>query len=442
LVVIHPELHLNLINVLLWMIEEPLKLLCLLPYRYCACIRHFLRFGNRPVGPMREAPSRGKMEIAVTEKEGWTNPRLAGRIAELDGVRGLAILLVLIWHYFEIVPAQSILLFRIIHMAFSLSWSGVDLFFVLSGFLIGGILYDARESENYFRTFYLRRVHRIFPVYFLWIALFFVGLFFASPSRSGALRDIFNSDVPVWSYPLFIQNLLMAKRQILGCAWLGITWSLAVEEQFYLLLPMAVRHFRIRTLVALVALSILAAPVIRIFFAHAGNIYYAPYVLLPCRADALGSGVLIAIAVRQERVWRMLESHRHYLYLTFGILACGFAYLAVKQNRLYTFGLTWIAAFYGVLLLLVLVRPGKLERAIFRTPILTGLGTIAYAVYLFHQGTNYLLHLAFLKSPPALSGWPSLLVTLLSLAIVVPLAVISWVFFEKPLVTRAKKYKY
>jgi len=94
--------------------------------------------------------------------------------------------------------------------------TGVDLFFVLSGFLIGSILYDARFARNYYSTFYGRRVHRIFPVCFLWLMLFLVGLHLVGPKNVTYLHRI---PSPV------------------GAEWLSATWSLAVEEQFYLLLP-------------------------------------------------------------------------------------------------------------------------------------------------------------------------------------------------------------
>jgi Acyltransferase family len=95
------------------------------------------------------------------------------RIPELDGLRGLAILLVMLCHYVGN-PDHSPLGFlpHRFFLAFTAGWSGVDLFFVLSGFLIGGILLEARDSPNYFRTFYIRRVFRILPIYYLWTPLF------------------------------------------------------------------------------------------------------------------------------------------------------------------------------------------------------------------------------------------------------------------------------
>ena len=101
-----------------------------------------------------------------------SSPQSAERIPELDGLRGIAIFLVFISHYLG--GAGHVQLrpwLRHIFAATSIGWSGVDLFFVLSGFLIGGILIDARDSPHYFRAFYMRRVHRILPIYYLWILL-------------------------------------------------------------------------------------------------------------------------------------------------------------------------------------------------------------------------------------------------------------------------------
>lgn len=142
-----------------------------------------------------------------TDSLTWRNPRLAGRIRELAGIRGLAILLVLVWHYVantvHVTPGS----WKAYPLAtLRLTWSGVDLFFVLSGFLIGCILYDAKDSNSYYRTFYGRRIYRIFPLYFLWIALFIAGLYVVGSNSASPLRAIFNRDLPVWSYPCFFKT--------------------------------------------------------------------------------------------------------------------------------------------------------------------------------------------------------------------------------------------
>src|SRR5208337_860438 len=107
----------------------------------------------------------GKLHLATSSQ----------RIPELDGLRGLAIFLVIICHYVANANHKP-LGFFLDHMCtvMTVGWSGVDLFFVLSGFLIGGILLESSQSPQYFRTFYLLRIHRILPIYYLWISLYFI----------------------------------------------------------------------------------------------------------------------------------------------------------------------------------------------------------------------------------------------------------------------------
>jgi len=122
----------------------------------------------------------------------------SGRILELDGLRGLAIFLVVLSHYVANVPhGRSHSLVEMVGTALGLGASGVDLFFILSGFLIGGILLDSRQSPNYYQTFYLRRFHRIFPLYYLWIALY---------AAISLISSQFKLQTPFWVYLAFLQN--------------------------------------------------------------------------------------------------------------------------------------------------------------------------------------------------------------------------------------------
>ena len=176
-------------------------------------------------------------EVTVAELNSST------RIPALDGLRGIAILLVLIVHtisdfHFDHHPVLTWL----VRMS-RLSWSGVDLFFVLSGFLIGGILLDARDSPNYFKTFYIRRAYRILPLYF--VVLILAWLTFESGQLGwlrGAWAELFSGRISWWTFFTFTQNIAMALiGPFIGRAGLSQTWSLAVEEQFYLTLPLVVR---------------------------------------------------------------------------------------------------------------------------------------------------------------------------------------------------------
>jgi peptidoglycan/LPS O-acetylase OafA/YrhL len=158
------------------------------------------------------------------------------RMRELDGLRGIAIGMVVIYHFFQMTLAvrpASILAY--LQAAGRLSWTGVDLFFVLSGFLIGGVLLDARGSTNYYSVFYRRRLFRIIPIYLVTLllapALASLGL---GPNGSDSAR-LAPDGAPWYAYFTLTQNFWMTHARAFGSNGLAMTWSLAVEEQFYLM---------------------------------------------------------------------------------------------------------------------------------------------------------------------------------------------------------------
>jgi len=155
-----------------------------------------------------------------------------GWIPALDGIRGLAILMVMLFHYGGNLERTNPI-GRLVGGLFSFGWSGVDLFFVLSGFLITGILLDSRNAENYFSSFYARRVLRIFPAYYVSLALLLLIL----PMLDPPLRLSLPSDQ--WMYVFYAQNWV-GIFDYPGRGLLTPYWSLAVEEQFYLVWPLVV----------------------------------------------------------------------------------------------------------------------------------------------------------------------------------------------------------
>ena len=169
------------------------------------------------------------------------------------------------------------------------TWSGVDLFFVLSGFLIGGILIDAKGSEHYFRTFYIRRAFRILPIYTVaCLAYFPVARLTAYAFHAAGMK----AAMPWYIYATFTQNFWLANGR--WYVWLSPTWSLAIEEQFYLTLPLLIWMLPARNL-----RKTLIAGVAAIFvFRYAMFLHYpkwspaAFYVLAPFRADGLLMGVI------------------------------------------------------------------------------------------------------------------------------------------------------
>src|SRR5438105_4863766 len=150
------------------------------------------------------------------------------RLPQLDGIRGVAILVVMFHNESGIYPSLRL------ENIFANGWMGVDLFFVLSGFLITGILLDSKDSETYFRDFYMRRCLRIWPLYYSMILFMFVIL---PATDSAAARIVFERSSPWWSYPFFLQTFFV-QIPARAAGPLGVTWSLAIEEQFYLIWPL------------------------------------------------------------------------------------------------------------------------------------------------------------------------------------------------------------
>ena len=366
--------------------------------------------------------------------EDWQGPRLDSRIPELDGLRGLAIALVVFWHYFVDIRRLPYYDGSWYSLITHLTWSGVDLFFVLSGFLICGILLDKKSASNYYRTFYFRRFYRILPLYAVWIALFFGGLYLSRRSSLGPVHQLFNASVPAWSYLVFAQNFFMASKQTFGPDWTGITWSLAVEEQFYLILPFLVKNLRVRTLVLSACGAIVGAPMLRAWFMHHGNEYVAPYTLLPCRADAFAFGVLAAVLWRNKRVCDWLAQRRLILWALLPATAYGLYNVIFNRWRLPQTQYSWLAAMYTALLLIVLIKPGALVRAVFGRSPLASLGSVAYGVYVIHKGVLGLSFIAIVRDVPFLHDASTFCTTLASLLAVLLLAAFSWRFFERPLI--------
>src|SRR5258708_19580804 len=147
--------------------------------------------------------------------EGRTGLRAeAGRIPELDGIRGIAIGMVLIAHCFAIVSRPgSALAYALVPLR--LDWTGVYLCFVLSGFLIGGILLDARGSSNYFRVFYTRRFFRIVPIYAAFLLCVALAMYLSSVGMIGRYEEIFGGRLPWWYFATFLQNIRISPHHVL-----------------------------------------------------------------------------------------------------------------------------------------------------------------------------------------------------------------------------------
>jgi peptidoglycan/LPS O-acetylase OafA/YrhL len=364
------------------------------------------------------------------------------RIPQLDGVRGIAILQVLVWHYSGGVHAEQKTLLAYIIRSFYLTWSGVDLFFVLSGFLIGGMLLDNRKSSNYFQVFYVRRFFRIVPIYLLLLLLGTVlnqiGQLY--PERTGELIS--------WAwYFSFTQNIWMVLHGSWNF-WLGQSWSLAVEEQFYAIMPLIVWLVPNKklpsVLVGLTSFVIVLRCLVYIMFPQQAAI--ADHVLLPCRMDALLLGVLCAYAVRRPEIsfWLSQNTKRLYAILA-GLLACaGMIVLkgwGLGSLFMGTIGFSVLALLYATFLLVAITEVRGPIRWLTSIGPLKHLGIWAYGIYLFHALIPFYLFKLFGRTA-AIDSTMGVLIFLGSVLLVLLTAHLSWQYFEKPLVNFGHQWRY
>jgi peptidoglycan/LPS O-acetylase OafA/YrhL len=369
-----------------------------------------------------------------------------GRIPALDGIRGLAICLVLWWHL-AVSPVRANLqnlqnhpgLLRIAELG-RFTWSGVDLFFVLSGFLIGGILLDASRSPSYFSTFYIRRAYRIIPLYAVIILSTLVLI--AIYGQLGWSR--YAKELSY--YVVFLQNFRMAATQSFGPLGLGATWSLAIEEQSYLTLPIVVRKISRRVLWRVLLAAVVAAPLLRILCMKFLKMQWiAVYVLMPCRADALCLGVLIAMAIRSPSVWGTIMARRRYVYAALALACVVGIWMLMGHVQPFTtelLGLEYslLTLIYSLLLVSTLIS-ARLS-SLFSFPLLRFLGTIAYGLYLFQSLVSFALERVMLHFGRAADMVATFQLSFLAVLTCIGLAATSWRYFEKPLVGRGHRYWY
>jgi peptidoglycan/LPS O-acetylase OafA/YrhL len=390
--------------------------------------------------------------IAGTSQSSGVFLEKTRRIPELDGLRGIAIALVLWFHYFvSFVQTKPGSVAGYLQTCGRLSWTGVDLFFVLSGFLIGGILLDARGCSNYFRVFYTRRFFRIVPLYAICVCATFLLIPLARGIHAGRQGAIWLANpIPWYSYPFFLQNVWIATTTTFGQAGISVTWSLAIEEQFYLTLPLVIYCSRGYRRLALIVGGIVAAPILRTVLWTLWPKIMAPFVLMPCRADALLLGVLGATLVRDEGWLEWLAANRRVLQIALGVLLAGAAVLNFVLPRaqwlLVGVGLSWIAGLYLTTLLYAISQPKSWLSRLLRNRWLRGLGTIAYGAYLSHMYVlNAVFHLVWPHSwdqRVAVNSVAAYSAIGVSLILTVTASGLSWLFLEKPLLQLGHRAKY
>jgi peptidoglycan/LPS O-acetylase OafA/YrhL len=392
-------------------------------------------------------------------KQTMANLSASSRIPELDGLRGLAVTSVVAFHYSLLGPPPTDHPIGAEHFyawwrgGAALGWSGVDLFFVLSGFLIGGILLDARDSPSYYKTFYARRFFRILPLYYLWIFGYLFLMFTMRGLLTVFLRDPVERAVDggvFWLFA-FVQNVTYAGYATLGWAWLSPTWSLAVEEQFYVISPLLIRRLTKRALAVTMCSVVLLAPLARLWVhfhlpTYSVNLDLA-YTLLPCRADALAIGVLMALLWRNQSFRKWLSEHAKTLYVLTAVFLGGAIGLGVWSANAFTLpmesvGYSWLALLYALILLLALQKPSGPVASLCRIGWLCEIGRISYCIYLIHGAVGWFFHALLHAVEPSPSVWEYAASSCVAAIVVYSVARASWKDIESPLLRRAQAYQY
>jgi len=326
-----------------------------------------------------------------------------GRLRQLDGLRALAFLAVFTHHAVDA----------------PLLWAGVDLFFVLSGFLITAILLRQRGSDSFFRSFYYRRFLRIFPAYYLVLLMTFA--FFDAEWREHWY----------W-YVFYISNIQDAFVGI-GSPLLSPMWSLAVEEQFYLLWPLLVFFLGSKGMWRLSWACLLIAPVVRGALTISFDDFRPVYALLPCRLDLLAAGGLMAIArMRDRERFNALARHGFRVAALGSVAFAGMAVLLpefrTSENSLLfnVLGYSLIGVvMVGIVAGVVAARSDGVVYRLLTAKGLVYLGTISYMMYLCHLLIIMELR-HWLQLPQPFNA-------ALSLAVVILVSSLSWFAMERPL---------
>lgn len=386
-----------------------------------------------------------KLLFLSKNKIEYHQPDLNSHMPALDGLRGFAILLVLLHHAGKLRPNAwfDYIFFQIAQMG----WSGVDLFFVLSGFLITNILLNSRQSNHYFRNFYMRRTLRIFPLYYGVLVVFFLLLpRFVQMSYVDSYRWQTENQVFYWAYIINWKMALSADWA--NTAYFAHLWSLCIEEQFYLFWPLLVYFLGRRGLMTVFFVILPGAMILRFVLATTYGEWITPYVLTFARMDTLALGGMIALVARNKSAIVRLA---HWVRSVSLVCVTALLVIILYVGELYpthlltqTFGLTLLAILFGALLVVLITSPenSRIVRFFSFNPLRT-LGKYSYAIYVFHLPLRYLVAKIFIPSDiMTMMGSELLGQSLFFLVVSVTsfiAAVLSWHLLEKPFL-KLKKF--
>ena len=364
---------------------------------------------------LKSAAQTLRTEVVATHFPGTEK---AGHIPVLDGIRTIAILAVMLFHFFQHGPALSSALLRMLGKVALFGQTGVDLFFVLSGFLITGILLNLRGRPRALSTFYLRRAARIFPLYYVYL----IGAFLLFPLLHWAPQIPWTDQWWFWVYAQNVQDTFVPGFQLFGP---GHFWSLAVEEHFYLVWPFLVLWLPEKWLKSVLLATIGLALGTRALLVGLGHPVF--YFTL-CRMDAIAVGALLALLIRDKEGFARLSRWLRRWGVWAGLailpvygLVTGTAIPSVQVFKFTLLALVWAA----VLVLALTARPGgRIVQLLSCRPV-SIIAKGSYALYVFHPAVFELCRPLYGRLPFA----GSLLIAFSATGVA---AFLSWRLLESP----------
>jgi peptidoglycan/LPS O-acetylase OafA/YrhL len=356
-------------------------------------------------------------------------------IPALDGIRGIAIAMVMAVHFFYgFQPTNG--LEKFVTSVAGYGNLGVDLFFALSGFLITGILLESkRDDSHYFRNFFMRRLLRIFPLYYGVLALIFLGLRWVPALQGETMDEMVSSQWWAWGYGV---NFLVASKGAWTPPYISHFWSLAVEEHFYLIWPLFVYFLDRRNLLKACWIAIVASTGLSVLLELQGVNYLTIYTLTPCRLNGLCLGGLMATLTHR----RELPPSSWAVWIIAAGLLSKLAIVLVARAQpsfngvLEPFrGLSWLTIFVGLILAAVSSAPNSLLVRCLSSRSLVFLGKYSYGLYVYHHfissGSHSLGALAWLAERMPHHTIAVLVHGALGVALSIAIAMLSFHAYEK-----------
>lgn len=347
----------------------------------------------------------------------------------LDGIRGIAALMVMIFHFVpnNIPITNSSLIFKIQKIAI-FGQTGVDLFFVLSGFLITRILISEKGGKYFFRNFYIRRTLRIFPLYYL----FLIILFFIVPLFNSTTTKLSET----WWFWIYLQNIPLTFNLPLDGP--NHFWSLAVEEHFYLLWPLIVFFLNKKQLLKISLIIIIFSIIVRfIFIQNDIGVFYFTF----CRLDALAFGTLLA-CYESENLFDNLKIFLKYSFpicLLFLIILWVF-FSGLGDDWLQTFKFTFIGYIYFCVIAMLLIYDNQLLlkiKMVIESSFFKLLGKISYGLYVYHPFCFLIVNRYIFQKNK--SFFVSMV---LSFFLTFVISWLSYTFFESKLISLKDKFTF